>query len=570
VAISKKKGKGQEQRTIVAMMLCMGLFFGWSYFFGPEPPPPAEEPLEAVEAASTLGEAPSIAGEPAPVPVEVVPEREVEFSTDEVTATLSSRSGSFRRVRLPNHEAPYDVTPVWGYVWDLVNGDAEEGGFSAYGDEPGIEQVVHPEGVLLAAGAGSSFAESDYLLSETAEGWTATATTPQGIRLTKTWTRTEDPNVFEVSVEFVNDSGVRYEGPLWIGSWDSFSGGEGMMARYTNFGRPFSLVDGDFEQLKSLDHIDEDGADHYEGETGWFGLGDRYFLAVLVPDDTSWGSFRFDHGAEEGTYGAFLVNDGVVLEPGAGERIDFQSYIGPRDLETLDDLGSDLDLAVDFGFFGFFAKLLLFLLHLVYGVLGSWGFSIIVLTLLMKAAFWPLTRKSFESGQKMKNLQPQIEELKKKFGDDPQRMGQEQMNLFKENGVNPMSGCLPMLLQMPVWIALYSALLYSADLYHAEFLYLKDLSVMDPYAVLPLIVGVMMLLQQKLTPMSPSMDPMQQKMMRLMPFMFVAIYFIFPAGLALYATVNTSLSILQMWLIRRKFANTDNNNTGPKKALAAK
>ena len=566
--ISKKKDKGQEQRTIFAMLLCMGLFFGWSYFFGPEPPPPAEEtPVSEEAPTANNGEATDPAATAA-VPVEV-PEREIDFVTDEVSATLSSHSGSLRRTLLPNHKAPYEVTPLWSWIWDKVTGEAE-GGWSAYGDDPGIEEVVHPDGVILAAGSGSRFEESEYLLAETADGWTATGTTPQGIRLTKTWKRTDDPNVLTASVEFVNDSGVRYEGPLWIGSYDRFSGGDGMLARYTNFGRPFSLVDGDFEQLESLEDIDEDGADHFEGEVGWFGLGDRYFLAVLVPDDTTWGSFRFDKGVADGTYGAFLVNDGVLLEPGAGERIDFQVYVGPRDLDTLDALGHDLDLAVDFGFFGFFAKILLFLLHLVYGVLGSWGFSIIVLTLLMKAAFWPLTKKSFESGQKMKALQPQIEELKKKFGDDPQRMGQEQMKLFQENGVNPMSGCFPMLLQMPVWIALYSALLYSADLYHAEFFYLKDLSVMDPYAVLPLIVGVMMLLQQKLTPMSPSMDPMQQKMMRLMPFLFVAIYFIFPAGLALYATVNTSLSILQMWLIRRKFANNDNNSTGPKKALAAK
>ena len=569
MAINKKKDKGQEQRTIMAMLICMGMFFGWSYFFGPETPPPAENPVvdaTAPTVAPTVGvEGPAAA----PIAPIEVPEREVAFDTLEIDAVLSSRGGSLRQTLLPNHEAAYEPTPVWSWAWDFVSGD-DPGEWSAYGPTPGIEEVVHPDGILLAAGSGSTFAESDYLLSEVADGWTASATTAQGIRVVKTWKTTEDPNILQASVEFVNDSGVRYEGPLWIGSVDRFAGGDGMMARYTNFGRPFSLVDGDFEQLESLEDIDEDGADHYEGETGWFGLGDRYFLAVMVPSETNWGSFRFDGGADSGTYGAYVVNEGVILDPGAGERLDFDVYIGPRDLETLDDLGNDLDLAVDFGFFGFFAKLLLFLLHMVQSVVGSWGWSIILLTLMMKAAFWPLTRKSFESGQMMKNLQPQIEELKKKYGDDPQRMGQEQMKLFKDNGVNPMSGCFPMLLQMPVWIALYSALLYSADLYHAEFFYLKDLSVMDPYAVLPLFVGAMMLLQQRFTPMSPSMDPMQQKMMRLMPFMFVAIYFIFPAGLALYATVNTSLSILQMWLIRRKFSTTDNNNTGPKKALAAK
>ncbi|MCP4810525.1 MAG: membrane protein insertase YidC [Proteobacteria bacterium] len=565
MAIKKRSGDGQEQRTILAMFVVFAIYAGWTYFFAPEPAPAPEVPVEVVpDTPTTAGGAST----PVIEPVEVVPARDVPMTTAELAGTVSSHGGSLRQTTLPNHAAPYDVTPWWMWLYDKVTGE-DVGEWSAYGEDPGIENVVREEGMLLGAGASLDFAESEYSLQADGEGWVATSRTASGLTVRKTWQPTEDPNVLKTSVEFVNSSGVQYVGPLWVGSWDRFTGGDGMMARYTNFGRPFAYVDGDYEQLESLEDIDEDGPDHLEGETGWFGLGDRYFLAVLVPNQQNWGTFRFAKGEAEGSYGAFVVKEAAALAPGASERIDFDVYIGPRDLDTLDELGHDLDLAVDFGFFGFFAKILLFVLHLVQSVVGSWGWSIILLTLMMKAAFWPLTKKSFESGQKMKNLQPEIDALKKKYGDDAQAAGQAQMKLFQEKGVNPMSGCFPMLLQMPVWISLYSALLYSADLYHAEFLYLDDLSVMDPYAVLPLFVGMMMFFQQRLTPMSPNMDPAQQRMMRLMPFMFVVIYFIFPAGLALYATVNTSLSILQMWLVRRKYSNQD-PTAGPKAAVAAK
>lgn len=177
--------------------------------------------------------------------------------------------------------------------------------------------------------------------------------------------------------------------------------------------------------------------------------------------------------------------------------------------------------------------------------------AIILLTVGVKLAFWPLTRASFVSSRKMAALSPKIEELRQLHKDDPQKAGAAQMELFAKEGVNPLSGCLPVLVQTPVWIALYSALLYSSELYHAEFFYLKDLASADPYGVLPTIIGVLMMLQQRMTPMSPGMDPLQQRIIRLMPLIFVGIMYAFPSGLALYSFVNTVLSILQMWLINR-------------------
>ena len=563
----RKRDQGGEQRTLVALLLCFGLFAGWQYFFAPEPPPVTETPAVEAEGGGVVPVAPSTEGG-SPFTVEdQVPERELGLKTAQLDATLSSHGGSLRQVVLPEHKAGLTVTPIYMYVYGLITGEEFENGWDPYGGDPGPEIVVHDQGMVLAAGTGSgSREEIDYSLSEAPGEWVATGRTASGITIRKTWRVTDDPNVLDVAVEFVNETPNRYDGPLWIGSWDGFSGGEGMMSRYTNFGRPFGFVDNDYELLESLEDVDDDGAQELEGPTTWLGVGDRYFMSVAVPDKQGWGTFSFEGSPGEGSYGAFLTRSDGGLEAGATERLELMVYIGPRDTVVLKELGHDLDLSVDYGFFGFFAKIMLFFLGLLEGVIGNWGPAIILMVLGVKLLFWPLTKKSFQSGQAMKELQPELAKLKEKHGEDAQRFGQEQMELFQQHGVNPMSGCLPMLIQMPVWIAMYSALLYSADLYHAEFLYLHDLSVADPYCILPTIVGVMMLVQQRLTPMSPGMDPTQQKMMRLMPFMFVFFYFLFPAGLALYATVNTSMSILQMWLVRRAYAN---NDKGPAATSAA-
>jgi YidC/Oxa1 family membrane protein insertase len=183
----------------------------------------------------------------------------------------------------------------------------------------------------------------------------------------------------------------------------------------------------------------------------------------------------------------------------------------------------------------------------------NWGVAIILLTVTVKISFWKLTTKSFASGRKMQALAPQMAEIKEKYKGDAQKAGQAQMELFKKEGVNPMSGCLPMLIQMPVWFALYSVLLFASDLYQAEFLYVRDLTSVDPYGVLPTLVGVVMVIQQFLTPMSPTMDPMQRKMMRMMPLVFVVIMYSFPSGLALYILVNTLFSIVQMWRVNKAY-----------------
>lgn len=549
-----RKNDDSEQRALIAILLSLVVFYLWTSVFAPPPPPPAAElpaQPETPQVAGVEGAVPAAPVAPA-APAQVVPDRELPVRTDQVQASLSSKGGGLRDVILPEHVAAYDVTPLWRRALDTVTGKAE-GEWKPYGDTPGAEQLVTDKGVILSAGVGPRV-DGDYIVEGDGENWMARRTTAEGIQIVKNWSVTDDPEMLTVTVSFKNNGNAPYSGELWLGTVDVF---EGEAGRYTDAVRPQGVADGDLETLTDLEKADKKGPQSFDGGTSWFGVGDRYFLAAAVPQDPSWGDLVFAHSEQpttnnEAIYGAYLVRD-TTLAVGQVDSQTFQLFIGAKEKGKLADYGSDLDLAVDLGFFGLFANVLLWVLQGVHALVGSWGLSIILLTVLVKALFFPLTQKSFVSGRKMQALNPQMKELKEKYKDNPQELGQAQMKMFKEEGVNPLAGCLPMVVQMPVWFALFSVLLYTSDLYHAEFLYLKDLSSVDPIGVLPVLYGALMIIQMQLTPTSPNMDATQQKVMKMMPLMFSFFAFIFPSGLALYMLVNALLSITQMWFINRKY-----------------
>lgn len=555
-----KKKDNTEQRTLLAILLAMGLYGVWTLFFAPKAPEnpdvvPAEPTAQVDPTGPTAPTAdPGLPAEPVPAA------REVDVETGEIRAVLSSHGGSLRQVYLPNYKEPYIATPIWKAAIQAVKGEKPISEWQAYEKPEGEEQVTSELAVVLAAGSGESFREGEYQLEGNGP-WTAKRRLDNGVVLTKTWAETDDPRVLDVTITWENASGGTITDPLWIGSWDQVDEMGGMMSRYNSIRQVFGYVKGDYEVLQKLSGIDKKGAKLHKGPTGWLGIGDRYFLVTAVPDVPDWGSFRFDKGPGD-AYGAFVVKQ-IELGPGDVETLNFQVVAGKRDLKALKALGSDLDKAVDLGFFGMFARIFLVYLQFLYKLTGNWGVSIILMTVTIKLVFLPLTKRSFESSQRMQELQPEIAKLKERYPNDQQKVGQEQMKLFKQHGVNPMSGCLPMIVQMPVWFALFTVLLYTSELYQTPFLIWDDLSVVDPFAILPAIVGSMMLLQQRMTPTSPTMDPNQQRMMKMMPLIFVAFYFTFPAGLAIYSTTNISLSILQMWLIRKRFAKN-----GPKPPIS--
>jgi len=248
------------------------------------------------------------------------------------------------------------------------------------------------------------------------------------------------------------------------------------------------------------------------------------------------------------------------LKQGEERAIPFLVYIGPKEIDRLKALGLNLDKAVNFGFFDSISKILLYVLKWFYKFTHNYGIAIIVLTFIIKILFWPLTHQSYKSMKDMQRLQPQIAKIRQRYKNDKVRMNQEIMNLYRTYKVNPMGGCLPIILQIPVFFALYYVLIYAIELRHAPFItyfpftkkiWLADLSAKDPYYITPILMGVSMVAQQKLTP--SSVNPTQEKLMLFMPIFFTIIFLNFPSGLVIYWLVNNVLSIIQQVYINRRF-----------------
>jgi YidC/Oxa1 family membrane protein insertase len=337
--------------------------------------------------------------------------------------------------------------------------------------------------------------------------------------------------------------------PAWIGVHGEMKIDAGY---YDNEIRPYAVVDEAQDYEIDLGNVADDRIS--EGEVAWFGIADRYFMVGLLPDAGSSGTLYFSQRGEgdEATYGDHYV----VAEQLAAAQVheeSFRLYVGGKTREDLDRLDPRLGVLQNYGWFALFANPLLWLLVTLQGVVGNWGLAIISLTVLVKGALFPLTHMGFKSSQRMQDIQPMLAEIKEKYAEQPEELNRRTMELFQKEGVNPFGGCLPMILQMPVWFALYRVLLQAPQLYQTDFLYLKDLSSVDPYGVLPLMVVGLMVLQQQFTPMG-NMDPTQARVMKLMPVIFGFFFFTFPSGLVLYIFVNTMLSILQQWWIRRSMA----------------
>jgi YidC/Oxa1 family membrane protein insertase len=283
---------------------------------------------------------------------------------------------------------------------------------------------------------------------------------------------------------------------------------------------------------------------------GWAAMIEHYFLAaILAPKEAELTAYTRSLDS-----GRFLLGYTFpVRNIGPGERAgyEYRYFIGPKEQERLEKAAPDLDLTVDYGFLTILARPLYWLLDLFHGLTGNWGWSIILLTLLIKLAFFHLSAKSYRSMAHMRRVAPRLKEIKEKYSDDRQRMNQAMMDLYKTEKINPLGGCLPILVQIPVFIALYWVLLESVELRHAPWIgWIQDLTSPDPWFILPIIMGASMLLQFKLNP--APMDPVQEKVMMIMPFVLTIFFAFFPAGLVLYWTTNNVLSIAQQWWITRR------------------
>ena len=456
-----------ERRAMLALLLSITVYFVWMNFFAP----------------------PSVA----------VPERTEKLGAPQFTGEIHSSDGALRAVHLSDYTTSATVTPL--YSWALGKLSGAEGGWEPYsgGGEP--YEMLSDAGALVLAGAGEIAPSEGYLIERGDGTITATHSEPGGLTIIKEYRPTDQPYMMDVRVTFINN-GAAPVSDLWVGVADEMSGSAG---RFQNARRPLAHIDGDIEHFDDLDDLREE-AEGAEGAPSWYGVGDRYFMSVLLPGEGSGISELVVDEIGEDRFGAFAVSN-VPADAGGGKRtLEFRAYVGPKKLDVLETISADMADAVELGWFGFFARILLWLLKIFQGTVINWGVSILLLTLLVKLAFFPLTQRSFKSSQKMQEIQPQLQAIREKYADNQQLQSQETMKLFQENGVNPLGGCLPMLIQLPVFIALYNVMLYSVELYGSQFTYLKELTAEDPYGVLPVVYALLILGQQQMMPMG-NMDP---------------------------------------------------------------
>ena len=289
-----------------------------------------------------------------------------------------------------------------------------------------------------------------------------------------------------------------------------------------------------------------------DAKGGWIAMQQHYFLSAWVPNSNS--ENKFYTRAVNGDYTIGAVSQPIALKPSEQKEVGAKLYIGPEITSVLKSIAPSLDLTVDYGILWFVSSLLFSLMKAIYNIVGNWGWSIVLVTVLIKLAFYRLSATSYKSMAGMRKLQPKLQALRERYGDDKAKISQATMELYRQEKVNPLGGCLPIIIQIPVFIALYWVLLESVELRQAPFIFwIKDLASADPYHILPLIMGATMLVQQKLNPAPP--DPVQAKVMMFLPILFTGLFWNFPSGLVLYWIVNNTLSILQQWYITRKYSD---------------
>ncbi len=386
--------------------------------------------------------------------------------------------------------------------------------------------------------------------------------TPDGVEIIKTFTFTQGDYPIVVNHKVINRSVNNWQGQLFgqlkrDNSDDPGKSDQGIFTLGTFIGGAWGTPDEQYNKLKFDNFNDEKLT--VDATNGWVALVQHYFVSAWVP-----GQIKLKQGEAGQDFTAKLesrksadnmniigfTSPAINVPAGTEAEVDATFYSGPKIQSELKDLAPGLNQTVDYGWLWPIAKLLFLGLELFHSLVGNWGWAIILLTVLVKLILWPLSSKSYRSMAKMRVIAPEMQRMKEEFGDDRMRFSREMMDLYKREKVNPLAGCLPLLLQMPIFLALYWVLMESVELRHAPWiLWIQDLSAMDPWFILPLIMGATMYIQQSLNP-QPT-DPMQAKVFKFMPIIFTVFLLFFPAGLVLYWIVNNLITILQQTLINK-------------------
>jgi YidC/Oxa1 family membrane protein insertase len=372
-----------------------------------------------------------------------------------------------------------------------------------------------------------------------------------GVKLVKTYTLKRGSYVIGVQDQVINESAAPVKPELYLQFVRDGGQVAGAVSFYSSFTGPAFYSDADKYQKVTFKDIDKDKTDFAKTATGgYIAMVQHYFASawLLAPNDQHQ---NFARKISADRYAAGVITPLGTIAPGASASSDARLFMGPQEVKILDHIAPGMDLVRDYGWLTILAKPLFWLLQHLDDILGNWGWSIVALVFLLKIAFYWLSAKAYGSMAKMKTLNPKIQDMRKRLKDDPKQMQVEMMRIYREEKVNPLGGCLPIAVQMPVFIALEWVLLASVEMRGAPWiLWVTDLSAKDPYYILPVLMTLTTLLQTALNPAPP--DPTQAKLMWIMPLAFSVMFFLFPSGLVLYYVTNNLLSIAQQWLINTR------------------
>jgi YidC/Oxa1 family membrane protein insertase len=542
-----------NQRLLLTVAICMAVAIVWSLLFQPKPrphpvaqPPAQTQPQAPQAAAPATPPAPAV---PRGTPVARAPTRKLAFDSEKLHVVLSSdgaalESAQLKGTKFTRHkQGSKDVEQV-----DLVA--------LRPGEPLPLSTVIRDAG-----GAEIVPADASYDLVERDERSAMFRTETQGAVVTKKFSL--DPRTYRLDLSIDVHAASALNGQLSILSTGvgQAGGGGGFFSSHAN--TPARAICKAGSKLERVGVGDKHPVWEGPGPAAFAGIDEQYFIRAVVPPQGATATCRLESKPEGELVSSVTLP--ITVAAGGDSALSFIVYAGPKDTDQLAAVAPPLADSVDLGFWSVIASVLLAVMKFFYRVVPphNWGIAIILLTITVKILTFPLQHKSMKSMQEMQRLQPQIEELKKKFAGDQQRQNLEQMKLFREHGVNPMGSCLPMLIQMPIWLALYTTLQVSVELYNSVFIpgWLEDLTAKDPYYVLPVAMGVTMLLTQVLTP-TPMSNPSQKTMGYAMSVFFSFLMLNLPSGLTLYIFINNVLSIIQQMYLRRAMRNPTTGGGG--------
>ena len=530
------------KRLILFVVMSFSILFFWNSW---------QEKNRPVEQVTKTEAANEVKATPASIDVEsqfrLQTDKRISVQTDLFKAEIDTMGGDLRKLELTQHRAADSDTN--NFI--LLNDAAAP---SVYVVQSGIalgKLATHKEVFTSAANDYQMAADQNELM--VALEWTS----PEGVKLTKTYTFVRGSYEVKVNQVVSNGSSAAIDPLVYYQIVHDSESNQGtkMMPTFTG-GAYFTDAD-KYKKVKFTEMAKEPLSKL--AKDGWVGLVQHYFVGAWIPQTKEAQEF-YTKDLGNKIYAIGTKYSTASVAPGASKDLSAKLYVGPQTHSELIKAAPGLEYTVDYGWLSFIASPLFMILSLIQGFVGNWGYSIILLTILIKLAFYPLSASGYRNMAQMRELAPRLQSMKEKFGDDRQKMQQAMMELYKKEKINPMGGCLPILVQIPVFISLYWMLLASVEMRHAPFiLWVQDLSAPDtlfghipnvvpllggmPIGLLPILMGVSMIVQTKLNP-KPA-DPVQAKVMMIMPIAFSLFFFFFPAGLVLYWFVNNVLSIAQ-------------------------